>query len=161
MGIFVFLSVFFGTFAALNWFSLNSAISFSFIGRFSLIFILLIMGGYHINEALSINELTENASETQRNLIFFGGVFEIMFGVGFIFVRSLKWTSFVLIAFLGILITLNIFGVLRDFRFAQFGDPISYPNILFEYIAVAIWTLIFGIIYRGKEGVFGLKGKGW
>ena len=161
MAILAFLIIFFGVFALINWFSLNSAISFSFIARFSLIFIMLAMAWLHIMSALAINELSENASETTRNLLFFAGIFELAFAIGLVFVRSVKWTSFAMIGFLVLLAILNVLDVLRDFSFAQIEDPIGYPLNLLEYFSIAIWVTTFGIIYRDKEGVLGLKGKGW
>lgn len=108
-----------------------------------------------------MNDMSENASEKIRNLTFFAGVFEVVFSVGLTFVYSLKWTSLALIGFLILLIFLNIFGVLRDFQFAQFGKTVNYPLNVVEYLAIGGWAIIFGIVYRDKEGIFGLKGKGW
>lgn len=161
MSILIFLIIFGGTLSVINWFSLDSAISFSFIGRFSLVLILVATSGLHLSNALSMNDMTENVSESTRNLVYFTGVLELIFAVGLTFVPSLKWTSIVFIGFLLLLIILNLVGVFRDFSFAEFGKPRGYPLNILEYISIGIWVLLFGVIYRDKQGILGLKGKGW
>ena len=161
MAIFIFMLLFFGTWYAINRFALDSAISVGFIGRMSLVFILFFAGIMHLQDALAMNDMTENASEAKRNLVFFAGVFELMFAVGLTFVITLKWSSIVAIGFLFILIVVNLTGFLREFTFSQLGKAVEFPYILLEYLVIIIWAAIFGIIYREDKGIIGLKGKGW
>lgn len=161
MAIFIFLILFFGVWYAINRFALDSAISVSFIGRMSLVFILFFAGIMHLQESLTMTDMTENASEAKRNLVFFASVFELIFAIGLTFVISLKWSSIIAIGFLVILTVMNLIGFFREFTFSQFGNAADFPYILLEYLAIIIWVAIFGIIFREDKGIFGIKGKGW
>lgn len=155
------LLVVFGILYFLNKFMVDGLLSTIFVGRLTLIFVIFLSGGFYINTALKITEATPGATEMQRNLLYFFGLFQMLIVLGLIFIKSLKWTSIVLIVSLVTLILLNIFGVFTGFNFL--GEKNSGEQGLskmFGYFILIVWTYLFGIHFKGGEGMIGWKGVG-
>lgn len=152
------LLIIFVIFCILNRFMFDGEPSTVFVGRITLIFLILLSGGFYINTALKITASTPGATEMQRNLLYFFGLFQILIAIGLIFVKSLKWTSIVLITCLATLISLNLFGIFTEFKFL--GEKNTEEQVLSKilgYFALIVWTFLFGIYFKSGEGLIGWK----
>jgi hypothetical protein len=136
----------------------DGSLGLLFIGRVSLILVLILSGSFHIKFALTMTETTPGASEMLRNISYFLGLFQIVLAVGVFFVKSLLWASIVLIASLVILALLNLSGNFTSFNFL--GAKNESQQILakvFGYLVMVVWAYLFGIHFREKEGLVGWK----
>ncbi len=155
---FVILLIFFGIFCFLNRFTFDSLFSTVFIGRLALLVVILISSSFYIHTALKITESTPGATEMTRNILYFFGLFQALIAIGLLFVKSLKWTSIVLIASLAILILLNSFDIFTEFNFL--GEKNANKQILskaFGYLALIVWAYLFCIHFKSGEGIVGWK----
>jgi len=157
MLLFIPLLFLFGVLWLLNKFLIDGYFDVRFLGRLTIIFFVALSAIVHMWQAVSISNGLVEATEYQRNIIYFAGIFEALAVGVLIFIKTLRWASIGIIISLLALIVLNYFDILTEFRFFDFEGERDFTESIFEYLTIIIWVVVFGIFLRSRLGIIGAK----
>ncbi len=143
------LIVLLATFAILfliNRFLLGRRLTMSFIGCASMAAMLIVTGITHFTNTEQMIEIMPESMPAKRALVYFTGVCELMAAVGFLWKRTVRLASILLIIFFVLVLPANIAGSLNS---VQFGGMEYGPLYLLFRIPLQIffiwWVWYFGV----------------